>query len=348
MRGANLSPGRGEMTKIRLRGLKLLEGGAQVLSSTPGGGENFLAAGICTPLALNKINLTFLTHLSPHKSASCVTSLCTEGSAGRAAASLLGIHHYGDLGVFLHEDVSTFSIFVHEQRPQVTGSLLAALGRKEIELLGLASSPSAVSSVVSSAHTETTIGAFFDAFEFPAYSSPSDWYAAYEGKDHLLRKIIASYQEQLIKIYDIVQQPNLDLWSIDLSNSELGNLGATLSSLDRWGIRMPFVVAVLSPEAGLRFGFCFARDQAKKVKQAFSRHFSTTNLAHDPGVAALFIHGPHFGDRYGIASKFVEGLQRAGVTILALSCTVSSISAIIGEMDLDPAIRMLDKIFQRH
>jgi aspartokinase len=201
---------------------------------------------------------------------------------------------------------------------------------------------------VSSAHTEATIRAFFDAFEFPAYGSPSDWYAAYEGKEHLLRKIIASYQEQVIKIYDIVQEPNLDLWSIDLSMSELGNLGAALDSLDRLGIRMPLVVAVQSPEAGLRFGFCFARTQAKEVKHAFSHHVSTTNLEHDPEVAALFIHGPHFGDRYGIASKFVEGLQRAGVAILALSCTVSSISAIIGEIDLDPAISTLEKTFQRH
>ena len=62
----------------------------------------------------------------------------------------------------------------------------------------------------------------------------------------------------------------------------------------------------------------------------------------------MFIHGPHFGDRYGIASKFVEGLQRAGVAILALSCTVSSISAIVGEIDLDLAISTLEETFHRH
>ena len=337
------------MTRIRLRGLKLLEGGAQVLSSGPGVSENLLSADICTPLALNKINLTFVAHLSPQKSASCVTSLCTEGSAGRAAASLIGNLHSGDREVYLHEDVSTLSIFVHDQRPQVTGSLLNAVAREEIGLLGLASSPSALSSVVSSADTEATIRAFFDVFEFPAYGSPSDWYAAYEGKEHLLRKIIASYQEQVVKIYDIVQEPNLDLWSLDLSNPELGELGEALSSLDRLGIRMPFVVAVPAlSEADLRFGFCFAGPQAKELKHTFSRHLVPKNLAHEPEVAGLFIHGPHFGDRYGIASKFVEGLQRAGVAILAMSCTVSSISAIISKLDLDPAIRTLDMIFRRY
>ena len=320
-----------------------------MLSSGPGVSENLLSADICTPLALNKINLTFVAHLSPQKSASCVTSLCTEGSAGRAAASLIGNLHSGDVGVYLHEDVSTLSIFVHDQRPQVTGSLLNAVAREEIGLLGLASSPSALSSVVSSADTEATIRAFFDVFEFPAYGSPSDWYAAYEGKEHLLRKIIASYQEQVVKIYDIVQEPNLDLWSLELSKPELGELGEALSSLDRLGIRMPFVVAVPAPsEADLRFGFCFAGPQAKELKHTFSRHLVPKNLAHEPEVAGLFIHGPHFGDRYGIASKFVEGLQRAGVAILAMSCTVSSISAIISKLDLDPAIRTLDMIFRRY
>lgn len=319
-----------------------------MLSSDLGGGQNPLGAGICTPLALNKINITFLTHLSPRKSASSDTALCMEGSAGRAVTSLIGTYGGSDLEVHLHEAVNTFSIFVHDQRPRVTGSLLGALAREKIELLGLASSPSAVSSVVSSAHTEETIGAFFEAFEFPAYGSPSDWYAAYEGKEHLLRKIIASYQEQVIKIYDIAQESDLDLWSLVLPNSELSNLGTTLSSLDRLGVRMPFVVAVQSSEPGLRFGFCFARARAKEIKHAFSRHLRKTNLAHDPEVAALFIHGPHFGDRYGIASTFVEGLQRAGVAILAMSCTVSSISAIIAEIELDSAMRTLDKIFQRH
>lgn len=335
------------MRKIRLRGLKLLEGGAQVTFSCPVGGENPLAAGVCAPLALNKINITFLTHLPHDTSAGCVTCLCTEGSASRAAVSLVSGYHSSDLGVYLHEDVSTFSIFVHDQRPQITGALFEALAKEKIPLRGLASSPSAISSVVSSDDAEATIAAFFDVFEFPVYRSPSDWYAAYEGKEHLFRKIIASYQEQIIKIYDIVQEGDLDLWSLVLSESELGNLGAALMALDRLGFRMPFVVAVPSSESSLRFGCCFARAQASEINRGFSRHLSTTDLAHHTRVAALFIHGPHFGDRYGIAHAFVGALQRAGVDLLAISCTVSSISAIVREADLDPAIRTLDMTFQR-
>jgi len=63
-------------------------------------------------------------------------------------------------------------------------------------------------------------------------------------------------------------------------------------------------------------------------------------------VAGIFLHGPHFGDRYGIAHSLVEGLDRARVTILGLSCTVSSISVIIRQQELAPALLVLSKRFE--
>lgn len=346
MQGADLSPGDGLMTKIKLRGLKLLEGGAQVVSSWPGG-EDFLATGVCSPLALNKINLTFLTHVYPDAGEGCITSLCMEGTTGRAAASLIETHHKGSVAVDLQEGVSILSVFPHDQRPQVTGKLLLTLAEKDISLRGLTSSPSAVSAVVFSKHTEATIEGFFSGFEFPAYRSPSDWYAAYEGKEHLLRKIIASYQEKVIKIYDVVQRTDLDSWSLVLPPSGLSDLGEALTALGQSDAKMSFVVAVPSPENSLLFSFCFPSSRAAEVKHCLSRYLSTIPLACHPRVAALYIHGPHFGDRYGIAHTLVRALASGGVSLLALGCTVSSISVIIKEEDLAVAVQALEATFQR-
>ena len=41
-------------------------------------------------------------------------------------------------------------------------------------------------------------------------------------------------------------------------------------------------------------------------------------------VAGIFLHGPHFGDRYGIAHTLVAALEKAHIKLLALSCTISS------------------------
>jgi aspartokinase len=334
------------MTKIKLRGLKLLEEGAQVASYSPGD-DNLLATGVCSPLARNKINLTFLSHAFLDQSARCITAFCTEGSAGRAAASLVEAHHASTVTVNLHGDVSILSVFPHEQRPQVAGVLLQALARKEITLQGMASSPSAVSAIVSTVETEAAIDTFFDAFAFPAYRSPSDWYAAYEGKEHLLKKIIASYQEKVIRIYDIVQQSDLDLWSLTVDPADLGNLGAALITLGQLRIRMPFVIALPSLENRLSFSFCLPKGEETQIRQVFSSHLGNTALTCLSQVAALYIHGPHFGDRYGIAHALVKSLESKGVSMLALGCTVSSLSVIVDEQDLDGAVQALEASFQR-
>jgi aspartokinase len=334
------------MTKIKLRGLKLLEGGAQVASSSPGD-DNLLATGVCSPLALNKINITFLSHAFLDQGASCTTAFCTGSSAGRAAASLVETHHGRTSTVNLHGDVSTLSVFPHEQRPQVVGVLLEALARKEITLQGMASSPSAVSSIISTAETEAAIDTFFEAFEFPAYRSPSDWYAAYEGKEHLLKKIIASFQEKVIRIYDIVQQSDLDLWSLTVAQSDLGDLGAALITLGQSEIRMPFVIALPSLENRLSFSFCLPQGQEAQIREVFSSHLGNTELTRHSQVAALYIHGPHFGDRYGIAHALVRALASKGVSLLALGCTVSSLSVIVSAQNLDAAVQALEPTFRR-
>jgi len=317
-----------------------------VASSSPGD-DNLLATGICSPLARNKINLTFLNHAFLDQGASCITAFCTEGSAGRAAASLVEAHHASTVTVNLHGDVSILSVFPHEQRPQVAGVLLQALARKEITLQGMASSPSAVSAIVSTAETEAAIDTFFEAFAFPAYRSPSDWYGAYEGKEHLLRKIIASYQEKVIKIYDIVQQSDLDLWSLTVAQSDLCDLGAALKTLGQSEIRMVFVIGLPSLEKRLSFSFCLPGGEETQIREVFSSHLGNPALTCYSKVASLYIHGPHFGDRYGIAHALVKALESKGVSLLALGCTVSSISVIIKEEDLAGAVQALEASFQK-
>lgn len=334
------------MAQIKLRGLKLLEGGAQVASLHPNG-ENLPAAGVCSLLARSKINITFLAYVARDERVGCATVLCTEDSLGRASASLVEARGGLSGRVDLHDDVSTLSVFPHEQRPHVTGRLLETFAGNEITLLGLASSPSAVSSVVFSANTKATINAFFNAFEFPAYLVPADWHAAYEGKEELLRKTIASYEEKVIRIYGLVQQPGLDLWNLELPTSGLKNLGAVLADLGRQGAKMPFVVALPSAEDRLIFSFCFPRTQTTAIRDAFSRHLGTAVVSHHPRTAVLFIHGPHFGDRYGIAHTLTTALKNAGITLLAMGCTVSSISVVISDEELAKAVQTLDATFQR-
>ena len=62
-------------------------------------------------------------------------------------------------------------------------------------------------------------------------------------------------------------------------------------------------------------------------------------------VAGIFLHGPHFGDRYGIAHTLVAALEAAHISLLALSCTISSISLIIRQHELAAAQVILGNTF---
>jgi aspartokinase len=62
-------------------------------------------------------------------------------------------------------------------------------------------------------------------------------------------------------------------------------------------------------------------------------------------VAALFLHGPHFGDRYGIANALIQTLEQSHTEILALGCAVSSISVVIDAEDIPTATRALQTAF---
>jgi hypothetical protein len=42
-------------------------------------------------------------------------------------------------------------------------------------------------------------------------------------------------------------------------------------------------------------------------------------------VEVVCFHGPHFGDRYGIASAALSVLQKDGITVLLASCTSASV-----------------------
>jgi aspartokinase len=127
----------------------------------------------------------------------------------------------------------------------------------------------------------------------------------------------------------------------------LADLGAALKTVDHLGLRMPFVTAQPQSEANLRFAFCFAASQGVEVERCFSRHLGKAALKRHPKVTGLFIHGPHFGDRYGIVHTMAEALHRAGVALLAINCAVSSISALVRSSDLKTARQTLEQTFQR-
>lgn len=337
---------RPNVSKIRVGGLKILEEGAGVVSSFPKEAQR-LRAGICSPLARHRINLTFLTHVAGAFGPEDYSVFCTDLAAGMAGFTLVKSDSAGSGHVSLHAPICIISLYPHDRRADIKGAFLRALAQARVMVLGLASSPSALSAVISAHAKERAVARLFNFFEFPSYATPEEFYAMQPPPEELVREVVAAYQEKVIKIYHLIQQTDLDLWSFSIPSSTLlENLGAALMALGRQGLKLPFLVALPGPEDRFICAFSTTSEDNQQVARLVEEHLPALPPEHLAPVAALFFHGPHFGDRYGIADTLVQALEKVQVEPLALSCTVSSISVMLKEANLAAAMEVLSETFE--
>lgn len=324
--------GRVLMARIRLGGIKAFERQAYLTSTCRSGGD--VLRDICSRLAAERINLSLLTHVAGNGGRWSITAAGT-GDADGFSSYIHWKESHGECTVGkLRRDVSMISVFPYHQRLDVIGSLLSTVAGKGIRLYGLASSPSAVTVLVSADDFKSAVDGLFDVFEFPTYSSPLDWHAAYRDQEELLSEIICSYEEALIKVYDVTSHNELDLWKITLPFSRLEDFGELLLALHHSEMRMPFLVSKTLPEeTGLCFAFCVATGGRVRVKELLERRMPDRECCLSGPVSVFFLHGPHFGDRYGIASTLVTCLDNAKIVPLAVSCAVSSMSVVVDDRD---------------
>lgn len=336
--------------KRKVGGLKVVEEGACVASSFPSAATPL--GGITASLARQRINLSFLAYVAGNARQESNLALCTELQAGASSHSLVQTDWQRGL-LQLFSGTCIVSLYPHDQKAEITGHFLRSLARARVILHGLGSSPAAISGVMSIGSRDRAIQQLFEQFQFPAYQSPAEFYAAQLPPAELVRAVVAAYQEKVIKIYCLVQEVGLELWELHLPSVQaLEDFGVALVAIGEKGIRLPFLVALPAPNKNaLRICFGLGAnppggDQAKEIARILNFHLPGCGAQRYLPAAAIFVHGPHFGDRYGIAHTLVDALERAQVTPLALSCTVSSLSVIIKQAELAPAVAILEKTFE--
>ncbi len=310
--------------------------------------EGQLASQVCAPLARNKINLPFLTHVAGDREV-----LCTASEAGEAALTILKSNAVPRGDFELKAGTAILALYPHDKRPEIIGNFIRSLARAHLIIHGLASSPSAITVVLSSKRKRAAVEQLFRDFHFSSFASPKEFFEAQPPPEEYVQKVVATYQEKTIKVYWIVPQPDLDLWGMSITSSGvLEGFAGALMDLAELGLKVPFLAAL--PGLGGRefiVSFSTARppeagDQGEEVRRVLKKHLPEARPMRLTPVAGIFLHGPHFGDRYGIAATLLEALERAHVKLLALSCTISSISLIIRQQELAAAQLVLGNTFE--
>ncbi len=333
------------MSRIGVGGIKVIENRAYLYSSCRSGAD--LLGNICSILAGSRINMGMLTHVADDGLGESITAASAKNALSFSGYMVEVAGSGRCRTAEIESSISRISLFPHDQRPDITASLITVLGAAAIKPHGFATSPSAVTVVVSSSDFDVAMESLFDSFAFPSCGSYSQWQADRRMDEQQLSEVKCSYKEQIVTIYGFSRQTGLYLWNVSLPLECMSGFGAFLSELGELGFKLPFLISNSAPGTnGIHFSFALGEDRHERAGQAFDKHLPGRDIFCLGPVSVLFLHGPHFGDRYAIADTFVTALRNGGIPILALSCAVSSISAVIAGNDPDKAIEVLNTRFQ--
>lgn len=300
-------------------------------------------AELCQLIAKEKINLPYIT---------CVNDGHWWGlnimvdSTNAVKASQIIESAYGKM--FTHASESAIlSIFPHKNNPEITGSLFEVFGQEEIDPDAFANSPSAISVVLKRGMISKASNALFEPFRFSAYRTPADWKLAQKGKEQLYKEVVASYQEKRPKVYGLECQGGQELLRLKLNRGNLAQFGMAFKEFARMGLHLTFLST--SPgheEASETLVFCLPGSEIRSNTEIISKIVPQGDLESRSPVSAFSMNGPHFGDRYGIASELLHALNESGIDLLALGCTIASIIGVVPSHQIEPAIQAIQGCFE--
>jgi aspartokinase len=144
---------------------------------------------------------------------------------------------------------------------------------------------------------------------------------------------IAVYWENKIKTYGFQIEIELSLFQISIAPHELARLGSTFFNNIN-DINFSWILVQQSPKQVFRVYILLAQKWKQPMQALLERYQENgtrLDLRTESPVEMVFFHGPHFGDRYGIADTALRTLREKGLPIIAAGCTGASVYIILPE-----------------
>lgn len=128
-----------------------------------------------------------------------------------------------------------------------------------------------------------------------------------------------------------------------------GVAAAVLGALGEQQINVPFIVQCIDLAQKDHIIFCVDRDDLEKALAVVDRvvkEVGAEAVIHNPHVAIIAIFGPDFRIRPNIAGVFFSALAAAGINILAISTSISTLSCVIEGDRLNDAVAAVCGAFE--
>jgi len=300
-------------------------------------------AALCDLLAAEKVNLPFFT--CGTAASDCWMAVAVDGRNAARACRLVE-EHFGK-GSSSPGQSSILSIFPHRNNPEVMAAFLTIFDKSGIQPGPFAQSSSAISVVLPEKCILETTAALFEPFTFGAYRTPADWKLAQEGKEQLYREVVASYQEKRPKVYALEWQDDQEFLQIRLDPGKLTPVSRLFKSLSN--LQVFFTFLVTSPTIGDQpptLLFSLPESLKQRYASVVDDLPAGALMNRISPVAIFSMNGPHFGDRYGIASELLRCTGKVPAALLAASCSIASVSGVVPAAHIHDTIRAIQESFE--
>ncbi len=335
--------------KILIGGLRFST--EQVLASLSGIApdcHDFIS--ILGELAEEKINLPFLC-------LQAVNDGCAAVSLSRKdfdqfwpdsdAAQSFGV------GTELISSTGSLTLFPHQSRLRTLGAMLEIFAENRLSLYSLCSSLSALVINTDFCQLERAAQVLQTSFQLPDNHAPFRQQTKHDkienqtsSGDHLsVLETAAVYWEPVIKIYGSSIKKDLLITTAYIPQDKLAWLGKELQAVeDGRGI---FEMALMQrvDDSAYKLGLLYENRRVKAYRRLFSAAGDLFSRTEHREAELLYLHGPHFHDRYGVASAALASLQDKGCELFAVGCSGTSIYLITPEKKGQRSAEALEKIF---
>ncbi len=142
---------------------------------------------------------------------------------------------------------------------------------------------------------------------------------------------IAVYWEEKVQVYGITEKSDLCLVRLRFLQEHAEKWGCHITEIQETVVKFDFVSLQTIDTNTLEFLFTYGKGRHNTLNQQLNVWIQEDNSAQvqkESNIDIVYLHGPHFQDRFGIAEGAFTALAAHGEIVLASGCAGTSMYMI--------------------
>ncbi|MBD3163145.1 MAG: hypothetical protein GF346_11900 [Candidatus Eisenbacteria bacterium] len=152
-----------------------------------------------------------------------------------------------------------------------------------------------------------------------------------------------------MKVGGVLVTKDVGMISVLGASAAPGIAGIVLDALGRIGINVEFISCCPDLGDGYTISVCVRMDGFDEALDAIEdvrQQVGAQQVATNPDLCVVAVFGPHFREIPNIASRIFKAHAEIGITILAISTSISSVSCVFDQRRLNEALATLRDRFE--